>query len=130
MCCAVFDKLKKEKGDGNSRSGADSDADPMPFQGDTFRNAEDYAFDVFRQTMHDNLPSEVPEDEDDDKEELEMANMVAELEKSWEPPRQGAPCQEAINVEVDDENDDDEGAPCQTVTVDNLDVVDEGHTQG
>ena len=133
----------------NSRSDADSDADIVPFQGDAFGTAEDYALDTFGQTMDDNVDADPPplmevsddedNDEEDDEEELEMANMVAELEKSWEPPRQGAPRQEAIDDEVDaddppplmevsdDEDDDDEGAPCQAV--DNLDVVDEGHAQ-
>ena len=80
----------------NSRSGADSDTDTIPFQGDAFGTAEDYASDMFRQTMDDNqvdtddLPPlmEVSDDEDDNEEELEMVNMVAELEKSWEPPHQ------------------------------------------
>ena len=70
----------------------------MPFQGDAFGTAEDYASDTFGQVMEDNLPPlmEVSDDEDDnndsdedegeDEEDEELAKMVAELEKSWEPP--------------------------------------------
>ena len=138
----------------NSRSGAESDTNTMLFQGDAFGTAEDYTSDMFRQTMDDNqVDADHPpplmevsddedgdKDEDDDDEELEMANMVAELEKSWEPPWEEAPCQEAtIDGEVDaddppplmevsdDEDDDNEGTPYQAV--DNSDVIDEGHTQ-
>lgn len=73
---------------------------------------------------HDNPPAlmEVSdnEDRDDEDEEAdeEVADMVAELEKSWEPLREGAPVQEAENEDIrprdteiplDEENDDDEG---------------------
>ncbi|KIJ89870.1 hypothetical protein K443DRAFT_117413 [Laccaria amethystina LaAM-08-1] len=65
--------------------------------------------------------------------------MVAELEKSWEPPREGAPHQEAVdtddnNVDLndvpplvdasDDEDDEGEGAPYQEI-----DDEDESHAQ-
>jgi hypothetical protein len=159
LCRAVFDKLKKANdayellmnAEENSSSGADSDTDTVPFQGDAFGTAEDYASDMFGQTMDDNqvdaddppplmeVSDDEDDDEEDDEEELEMANMVAELEKSWEPPRQGAPRQEAIDGEVDaddppplmevsdNEDDEEEAAPRQAV--DNSDVIDERHTQ-
>ena len=65
---------------------------------------------------------EVLDDEDEDEVEdgdEEITNIVAELEKSWEPPREGAPGQEveddqqnASNSELQEEeleNNDDEG---------------------
>jgi hypothetical protein len=68
------------------------------------------------------------EELEDDEEDLEIANMVAQLEKSWEPAREGAPRQEAIDEEIgangppplmdvsDDEDDDEEDrAPRQGV---------------
>ena len=145
LCRAVFDKL--------STANDAHDAD-MPFQADAFRTAEDYrdASDMFGQKAEDDKevdaddpPPLISDDEDDDEEdddedddegdedfeELEMANMVAELEKSWEPPRQGVPCQEAVEDEADDlpphgdedDNDNDnEGAP-HHAPVDNLDIV-------
>ena len=131
--------------------GTDTDV-AMPFQGNAFRTAEDYASNTFGQAMNDNevetdnLPPlmEVSDDEDDDKEddkedESEMAAMVAELEKSWELPHEGAPRQDAMAnndidtdevpllMDVSDDEDDEEGGPCQEV--DNLDVDDEGHAQ-
>jgi len=128
----------------------------VPFQGDAFGTAEDYTFDMFGQVtgddgvQPDNLPPlmEVSDDEDDkdkedDEEDSELADMIAELEKSWEPPREGAPCQEALDQDdnevdpddvpllvdaSDDEEDDDEGAPHRQV--DDLDVDDgESHVQ-
>ena len=148
LCRAVFEKLKKANdayellmsAEENSRSGAGSDTDAILFQGDTFGTSEDYASDAFGQTMDENEvdaddppPLMVSDDEDNnDAEDLEMANMVAELEKSWEPPREGAPRQEAMDDEVDDddprgvmevynnENDDEEGTPHQAV--DDLDI--------
>jgi hypothetical protein len=89
------------------------------------------------------LLMEVSDDDDhnqDNEEELEMVNMVAQLEKSWEPARRGAPDQEAIDdhpdtnnlpplMEVSDDSDKDEkeqGALHQAV--DHL-AVKEGHAQ-
>ena len=43
--------------------------------------------------------SELSDDEDNDEDE---AHMVAELEKSWEPHREGAP-----GLEVEDDHDND-----------------------
>jgi hypothetical protein len=114
LCRAVFEKLKKPEllAEENSRSGAGSDTNAGRFQGDAFGTADDYALDMFGQTMDDNLDEvdadDLPplrEDSDDEEhnneDDLEMADMVAELEKSWEPPREGAPRQEAIDDEVD-----------------------------
>ncbi|KAF8810234.1 hypothetical protein BYT27DRAFT_7092544, partial [Phlegmacium glaucopus] len=166
LCRAVFDKLKKAndaykllmsaKLEENSRSGAgsDADSDTVLFQGNAFGTAEDYASDTFGQTMDDNEVAaddtpplmEVSDDEDDnnnedDEEDLEMADMVAELEKSWEPPQEGAPHQEAMDNDVDaddlpplievsdNEDNDKEGTPHQAAdTLDRESVVDEGHT--
>ena len=165
LCHVVFDKLKRandayellKSAEENSSLGAGSDTGAMPFQGDAFGTAEDYASDTFRQAMEDNPPPlmEVSDDEDDDDEDnddkdnddeddeddSELVNMVAELEKSWEPPREEASCQEATmddddvpglmdvsDDEDDDEDDEKEGAPRQLV--DDSDVDDnEGHTQ-
>ena len=150
LCRAVFDKLKKANdayellmsAEGGSSSGAGA----APFQGDAFGTAEDYASDLFGQAMEDNgvqpddLPPlmEVSDDEDDDKEDddedSELANLAAELEKSWEPPREGAPHEEAIDPDdmpplIDASDDeDDEGVPHREV--DDFDVNnDESHTQ-
>ena len=101
----VFNKLKRandtyellKSAEENSSLGAGSDTGAVPFQGDAFGTAEDYASDTFEQAMEDNPPPlmEVSDHEDDDNEDnddeydeddLELANMVAELEKSWEPP--------------------------------------------
>ena len=85
--------------EGESSSGAGPDMHVAPFQGDAFGTAEDYTTDMFGQAMEDNgaqpddLPPlmEVSDDEDgddddkDDDEDSELANMVAELEKGWEP---------------------------------------------
>ena len=102
----VFDKLKKANDaykllksaelEQNSSLGAGSDTEAvLPFQGNAFGTAEDY---TSGQAMEDNLPPlmEVSDNEDDDDEDvedneddesdLELANMVAELEKSWELP--------------------------------------------
>jgi len=162
LCRAVFDKLKKandayellKSAEENSSLGAGSDTEAMLFQGDAFGTAEDYASDTFGQATEDNPPPlmEVSDDEDDDDEDddegdeddeddLELAKMVAELEKSWEPPREGAPRQEAIvddddvpglmNVsddEDDDEDDDKEGAPRQEMDDSGVDD-NEGYTQ-
>ena len=131
--------------------GADTDVTTL-FQGDAFGTAEDYASNTFGQAMNDNevetdnLPPlmEVSDDEDDDKEddkedESEMAAMVAELEKSWEPPCKGAPHQDAMAdndidtdevpllMDVSDDEDNEEGGPRQEV--DDLDVDDKGHAQ-
>ncbi|KAF8815656.1 hypothetical protein BYT27DRAFT_7224873 [Phlegmacium glaucopus] len=128
LCCAVFNKLKKANDtyellmSSKETSGAGSDAEAVPFQGDTFRTTQDYASDTFGQDNNVDPPPlmdgyddedsdneeegddeemappmvEVSDDEDDDEDGgEEMANMVAELEKSWEPPREGAPRQEA-----------------------------------
>ena len=146
LCRAVFDKLSTA----NDAYDADSDSDTMPFQADAFGTAEDYcdASDMFRQKAKDDdqvdaddppplmeVSDDEADDDEDDEEELEMANMVAELEKSWELPRQGAPRQEPVVDEVDcdaddppplrkvydDQDDDDEGAP-HHAPVDNSDI--------
>ena len=139
LCHAVFDKLKKAHDAYellmNSGVGSDTDA-AMLFQGDAFGTAEDYASDTFGQATNDNevepdnppLLMEVSDDEDDDEEddneeESEMVAMVAELEKSWEPPCKGAPRQDAMAdnevdhdevpplMDVSDDEDDKEGGP-------------------
>ena len=144
-----------------SHSGAGSDSDAIPFQGNAFGTAEDYASDMFRQAaMEDNRaqPDNPPplmevsddededednEEDDDDKEDSELVNMVAELEKSWELPREGAPRQEAMDPDddkvdpddmpglmdmSDDEDDDEEGDPRQEV--DDMDIDDDkSHAQ-
>ena len=128
MCRAVFDKLKKAHNAYellmNDSGHVDSDTDAAtPFQGDAFGTAEDYASNTFGQAMNnneveaDNLPPlmEVSDDEDndeedDEEEELEMVAMVAELEKSWEPPCEGAPCQDAPVA-------DDDAPPLMTKTM-------------
>ena len=140
----------------NDSGHVDSDTDAAtPFQGDAFGTAEDYASDTFGQATNnneveaDNPPPlmEVSDDEDDDEEddeeeELEMAAMVAELEKSWEPPREGAPRQDATvadddapplmdvsdDEDNDEENDSEEEAPRQQVDDSDIDD-DEGHAQ-
>jgi len=164
LCHAIFDKLKKANDayelfrstEEKSSSGAGSDTGAVPFQGDAFGTAEDYTFNMFGQVMGDDgvQPDNPPplmevsddeddEDEEDDEEDSELADMIAELEKSWEPPREGAPRQEALDQDdnevdpddvpllvdaSDDEEDDDEGAPHHQV--DDLDVDDgESHVQ-
>ena len=98
LCSAVFDQLKKasetyqrlEK-DANSSNEASHEAEAPAFQGDTFGSAEDNAND-----------SEQSDDEDFGEE------MVAELERSWEPPREGAPDQlEEIDTAIDNEDNPD-----------------------
>ena len=63
---------------------------------------------------------EVSDDEDNskehDEEDSELANMIAEPEKSWEPLRESAPCEEAIDnipplIDVPDNEEEEEGAP-------------------
>ena len=156
LCHAIFDKLKKAHDAYellmNSGVGSDTDA-ATSFQGDAFRTTEDYASNTFGQAMNDNKvePDNLPplmevsdneddDEEDDNEEESEMAAMVAELKKSWELPREGAPHQDAMaNNEVDhdevpplmdvsDDEDNEEGGPHQEV--DDLDVDDDkGHAQ-
>ena len=127
LCHAVFDKLKKAhdayKLLMSSGVGSDTDA-AMPFQGNAFGTTEDYASDMFGQAMNDNevqpdnLPPlmEVSDDDDDDKDDdKEEAAIVAELEKSWEPPCKRAPCQDAM---ADNEVDADEVPPLMDVSDD------------
>jgi hypothetical protein len=144
LCRAVFDKLKIENDTYDSEhhtasaeedSRAASDTEAVPFQGDAFGTAEDYILDMFGQTEVDNnmadsdpndlVPTlmEVSDDEDDtevEDDDEEITNMVAELEKSWEPPREGAPQarQEAeddqqkfseLQAEENDDDDSDSG---------------------
>jgi hypothetical protein len=135
LCRAVFDKLKKANdaynllttAEENPRSGASSDAVPL-FQGDAFGTAEDYASDTFGQLDDNEADVDDPpplmdvsddEGDDEDDEDSEVAEMVAELEKSWEPPREGAPRQDAM----DDEVDADDRPPLMDVP---NDVVDDG----
>jgi hypothetical protein len=154
LCRAVFEKLKKADDAYELLMSAeeDSDTDAVPFQGDAFGTAEDYASDTFGQSMDDNEvdaddppPLMMESDDEDikDEDDLEMANMVAELEKSWEPHREGAPRQEAMvdSDEVDandppplmevsdNEGNDEEGTrtPHQALGVDIVD--DETHIQ-
>ena len=125
-----------------SSSGAGPDTDVVPFQGDAFGTAEDYASGMFGQGMEDNGVQldnppplmEVSDDEDDDdehdEEDSELANMIAELEKSWEPLQEGTPREEAMDdmpplMDVPDSEDEEEGAPHHGV--DGSD--DEDHTQ-
>jgi hypothetical protein len=133
LCRAVFDKLKIANdayefvmsAERNSGAGSDTEAVAVPFKGDMFGTAQDYASDTFGQFMdEDDNPDPPPlmevsddedDDEDDDEEDLGIANMVAELEKSWEPPREGAPRRvddEQLNPgdfqPQDEENDDDD----------------------
>lgn len=67
----------------------------------------------------------VSDDEDiNDTEDLEIANMVAELEKSWEPRREGAPGQDPMDG---NEKDDEEGTHNQAA--DDSDDLSQSHTQ-
>ena len=161
LCRAVFDKLKKANDayellksaelEQNSSLGVGSDTEAvLLFQGDAFGTAEDYASDTFGQAMEDNPPPlmEVSDNEDDDDEDvkddkddegdLELANMVVELEKSWEPPWEGAPRQEAamdddnvpglMDISDDEDGDDQEGVPHHEVDHSDVDN-NEGHAQ-
>ena len=150
LCWAVFDKLRKANdayellmsAEGESSSGAGPDMHVVPFQGDAFGTAEDYTSNMFEQAMEDNrvqpdnLPPlmEVSDDEDsdnddkDDDEDSELVNMVAELEKGWEPLREGAPHDMPPLMDISDDEDDGEEAPHQEA--DDSDVnADESHTQ-
>ena len=102
LCHAVLDKLKKANDiyehlmSAEEQSSAASGTEAVPFQGDAFGTAEDYASDTFGQTVDDNdidmtnlddppALMEVSDDEDDNEVEdgnEEITNMVAELEKS------------------------------------------------
>ena len=114
LCRAIFNKLKKANDAYEllMNTGDDStEVEAGLFQGDAFGTAEDYATDMFGQLGDDHdenmdtrdsgpddgppAPSELSDDEDDDEDE---AHMVAELEKSWEPHREGAP-----GLEVEDD---------------------------
>lgn len=67
---------------------------------DTFGQLEN-EYDENRSGLDDSgppAPSELSDDEDGDE---DMAHMVAELEKSWEPHREGAP-----RLQVEDDQDD------------------------
>jgi len=123
LCHAVFHKLGKANTAGAS---SDTDLEAVPFAGDAFGTAEDYMLDTFGQDINvndvymqeadpNNLPPLMEVSDDEDEDELEdddkledddedVTNMVAELEKSWEPLREGAPGEEA-------EDSDSEGAP-------------------
>jgi hypothetical protein len=102
LCLAVLDKLKKVEVEAVTFQGA----------GDAFETAEDYvAMDPFGQSgdesddaAHsgpDNSgPTALSEVSDDEEENEEMAHMVAELERGWEPHREGAP-----HLEAEDNND-------------------------
>jgi len=100
---------------GETATGDDlTEVEAIPFQGDAFGTAEDYARDMFGQLRDDHdenmdtrdsgpddgppALSELSDDEDDNEDDNE-AHMVAELEKSWEPHRDGAP-----RLEVEDED--------------------------
>lgn len=96
----------------------------IPFQGDTFGSAEDYAGETFGQDEVDEHPSgsaaadEPPQTDESEEEEEEIAQRVAELENSWEPAREGAPvegpvAEQAVHEEldkVDEGPDEDAGA--------------------
>jgi len=106
LCLAILDKLKKANdaykqftNTGDTAAGDDlTEVEAVPFQGDAFGTAEDYTMDMFGQPeneyndMNSNGPdnsgptalSELSDDELEDGDD-EMARMVAELEKSWEP---------------------------------------------
>ena len=137
----VFDNLKKandayellKNAEENSSSGAGSDTEAMPFQGDAFGTTEDYASDMFGQVMEvSDDEEEDEEDNEEDEDESELVNMVAELEL----PQEGAPHQEAAVdddhvpglMDMSDDKDIDEGAPCQEVEDSDVDD-DEGHAQ-
>lgn len=96
-----------------------TEVEAVPFQGDAFGTVEDYAMDTFGQsddeyddTAHsgpDNRgPTPLTELSDDEDGNEEMAHMIAELEESWEPHREGAPC-----LEVEDNNDGAENVEVQ-----------------
>ena len=117
LCQAIFNKLKKANDAYELLMNTGEEA--VPFQGDAFGTAEDYAGDMFGQLgddhnenmdTRDSGPDDRPpalselsddEDEDDDDDDDE-AHMVAELEKSWEPHRDGTP-----HLEVEDDHNMD-----------------------
>ena len=121
LCRAVFDNLKLKKANDGYMSNMTAEENSTPpgsessdavllFQGDAFGAAEDYTPDTFGQQDDDEVDAGGPpplmdisddEGDDEDDEDLEVAEMVAELEKSWEPPREGAPHQDAMDDEVD-----------------------------
>lgn len=117
LCQAIFNKLKKANDAYELLMNTGEEA--VPFQGDAFGTAEDYAGDMFgqlgddhnenmdtRDSGPDDRPpalSELSDDEDeDDDEDDDEAHMVAELEKSWEPHRDGTP-----HLEVEDDHNMD-----------------------
>ena len=122
LCHAVFDKLKKANdaykqfmNTGEMAAGSDlEEVEAVPFEGDVFGTAEDYASDMFGQLENDydddvDMQSSGPDSDDppplselsdDEEDDEEMAHMVAELEESWEPHREGAP-----HLEVEDDID-------------------------
>ena len=98
LCQAVLDKLKKVE------------VEAVP--GDAFETVEDHAAmdpsgqsgDKYDDMVHsgpDNAgPTALSEESDDEDGNEEMAHMIAELEWSWEPHREGAP-----HLEVENSND-------------------------
>jgi len=119
LCLAVLDKLRKANDayeqltntEQTAASGDDStEVEAVPFQGDAFGTEEDYAMDTFGQLgdeyddtnsgLDNTGPTTLSDDEDGND---EMAHMVAELEKSWEPHREGAP---HLAVAREDHNDE------------------------
>ena len=102
LCHSVFDQLKKAQTyelEHEQTAGSSHEAEVPAFEGDTFGSATDYTEDTFGQA-EDLEPSDGEEDDDEDVE-----HMVAELEKSWEPLREGAPDQ--LGEEIGETNNED-----------------------
>ena len=101
---------------------------PVPFQGDAFETAEDpfgQSRDDFYDMVHsgpdDAGPTALSEQSDDEDENEEMAHMVAELEQSWEPHREGAP-----HLEVEDINNSDNEGDTQCHNIDRF-IIGDGY---
>ena len=90
---------------------------PVPFQGDAFETAEDPFGpaalseqsddeDTAHSGPDDAGPTALSEQSDDEDGNEEMAHMVAELEQSWEPHREGAPRLEVEDIQVNDSDNE------------------------
>jgi hypothetical protein len=84
--------LESSSDSDSDKSVADDDSDdlapPVPFAGDAFGSAEDYAEENFGQYAEDDMEG-VEAEPEVDEEEIEAAAAAAELEAGWEPFREG-----------------------------------------
>jgi len=90
---------------------SDSDMEAVPFEGDAFGSAEDYANDTFGQDMPDEPPQseeELEEPEEELEEEELEEDDIAEFENTWEPDREGAPMDGREGEDMEGPNDSDE----------------------